>query len=207
MRQPVLRVKGPRASKVVALWTSRARRDSQASAATRLRAMLRERRPRWPETIRRQASAGEAHLQEDPFPTRLIRKGGGPSARPLRPLARVSPPLAASREARAMSPRLALGVECRAGRREPSTAPPHARRPRANYAHTRGRRPIFSQTATGPDVRGRPLICAGCSPVSRRCAGRPGSPTPCAPGFPSRDSRRRCACCCPCRFRCAPATT
>lgn len=60
MRQPVLRVKGPRASKVVALWTSRARRDSQASAATRLRAMLRERRPRWPETIRRQASAGEA---------------------------------------------------------------------------------------------------------------------------------------------------
>ncbi len=94
MRQPVLRVKGPRASKVVALWTSRARRDSQASAATRLRAMLRERRPRWPETVRRQASAGEAHLQQDPFPTRLICKRGGPSARPLSPLARVSPLLA-----------------------------------------------------------------------------------------------------------------
>lgn len=42
-----------------------------------------------------------------------------------------------------MSPRLALGVECRVRRREPSTAPPHARRPRANYAHARGRRPIF----------------------------------------------------------------
>lgn len=140
-------------------------RDGQKqSAATRLRARLPHGHGPGEPELRRQASAGEAHLQQDPFPTRMICKRGGPSARPF---ARASPPLAASREARAMSPRPALGIECRARRREPSTAPPHARRPRANYAHTRGRRPIFSQTATGPDVRGRPLICADCPPVSR----------------------------------------
>ena len=140
MRQPVLRAQGPRASKVVALRKPRARRKSQTSAATRLRERRRERRPRGPETVRRQASAGEARLRQEPLPTRMICKRGGPSARPF---ARASPPLAASREARAISPRLALGVECRVRRREPSTAPPHARRPRANYAHARGRRPIF----------------------------------------------------------------
>mgnify|MGYP000908654066 CR=1 FL=1 len=166
MRQPVLRVKGPRASKVVALWTSRARRDSQASAARRLRAMLQERRPRGPETVRRQASAGEAHLQQEPFPTRMICKKGGPSALPLAPYRVFRLCWPASRGPGRL-PRPALGIERRARHREPSTTPPHARRPRANYAHARGRRPIFSQTATGSDVRGRPLICADCSPVSR----------------------------------------
>ena len=181
-----------------------ARRKSQTFAAICLRERQRERRPRGPETIRRQASAGEAHLQQEPFPTRMIcKKGAGRQPAPSRVFRLCWPPLARP----GPRPRLALGVECRTRRREPSIAPPHACRPRANHAHACGRQPIFSHAAAGSDVCGRPLIRADCPPVSRRCGGRPDSPTPCVPGFPSKDSTPRYACCCPCRFRCAPATT
>ena len=140
MRQSVLRVKGHGASKVVALRKLRARRESQTSAATRLRERRRERRPRRPETIRRQASAGEAHLPQEPFPTRMICKRGGPSARPF---ACVSPLLAASREARATP-------SARARRRMPrpasraidgaSTSPPAARQ---SYPYVRPAADLF----------------------------------------------------------------
>ena len=77
-----------------------------------------------------------------------LQKGAGRQPTPSRVFHLCWPPLARP----GPRPRLAHGVECRARRREPLTAPPHARRPRANYAHTRGRRPIFSHAAAGSAV-------------------------------------------------------